>query len=108
MKLLKLITFLIKISLIILIFFSNSNPYTIPLLFSIMVLYIFLLESRINFLRDELQINVNLIESTQKDNRILVDNQKILNKAFKELNNKLNKLFVKNKDNIKNNNLDEL
>lgn len=108
MKLLKLITFLIKISLIILIFFSHSNPYTIPLLFSIMVLYIFLLESRINFLRDELQINVNLIESTQKDNRILVDNQKILNKAFKELNNKLNKLFVKNKDNIKNNNLDEL
>lgn len=102
MKFNKLLLFLI-VSLIILILFTYSSSYTIPLIFGLMVLYIFLLELKINSLIKETQLNVNLIEIFQKDVKILSDNQKFLNKSLKDINNKLIKNFISNKEDKKNN-----
>lgn len=54
-----------------------------------MVLYIILLEYKCHYLFKETQVNVNLIESIQKNIKLLDENQKYLNKSFKDLKNKL-------------------
>lgn len=54
-----------------------------------MVLYILLIEFQYNYLFKETQLNVDLIDVVQKNIKLLDENQKFLNKNFKDLKNKL-------------------
>tara|TARA_R110000868_G_scaffold20318_1_gene86177 strand:+ start:497 stop:820 length:324 start_codon:yes stop_codon:yes gene_type:complete len=104
-----IIKYIIKfsfLSFILVINYFNTN--TIPLTISLVVLYLFYLNSKIRNLVNETQINVNLIEKQDASIKELNNNQKILIKTVKDFRNKVNITLGKNKQNKSIDNKEEI